>query len=70
MDEDTPSADEDVHPWMRFIHRWCATQGKLITALVNSLHAYTMTVAFAEGGQVFVKTDSVFPILKPTFGLE
>ena len=28
MDEDTPSADEDVHPWMRFIHRWCATHSR------------------------------------------
>ena len=26
MDEDTLSADEDVHLWMRFIHRWCATE--------------------------------------------
>ena len=53
MDEDTPSADEDVHPWMRFIHRWCATQH--VTSTLKLLGRFVQATSKAANSDVIVR---------------
>ena len=42
------SMDEDIHPWMRFIHRWCATPDRVPLIFLSFSLAYAelyMTIA-------------------------
>ena len=32
------SMDEDIHPWMRFIHRWCATVVRVLKRFLGTMY--------------------------------